>query len=303
MKQLKFLAYDRLEKKVVRVFKLDHSQWWVGTGYLPGEGERNSFKNEPTDRHMLMEYIRIDDKNGKEIYTGFIVDVELHETKPSVMKERFVVGYDETKVRYVLIDEYGTSYGFGNSNVIEVVGDIYTNRDLLTSEAWRALTMEDFPEPKVYEKDENELPTANHPNFSVGFIPLGSLGEAPDSFNFVKELGELLFGSLEVPKQTMTGKPGTIPFKTKIYKFPSVENKNITEAAEMAMYNRADGIKAQKEFCTKNGLPLFAPEDGQCFNCRKNIYLQIEEKNAYSVERAGEFHITGCPHCSKSFCE
>ena len=47
----------------------------------------------------------------------------------------------------------------------------------------------------------------------------------------------------------------------------------------------------QKEYCRKRGIPLFVPEDGKCWHCKRII------------PDNGEKHITGCPHCSESFCE
>ena len=70
-------------------------------------------------------------------------------------------------------------------------------------------------------------------------------------------------------------------------------------------------IKAQRDYCNEKGYPYFAPNDGVCWRCHRNIYQRIEHKadrgNSYctgiSTEEAGKFHITGCPHCNKSFCD
>ena len=59
----------------------------------------------------------------------------------------------------------------------------------------------------------------------------------------------------------------------------------------------------------------FAPKDGICYNCHKQIYADIEvqrrnwqtgkfEKtvsHGISVEKAGKVLTTGCPHCHRSF--
>lgn len=59
----------------------------------------------------------------------------------------------------------------------------------------------------------------------------------------------------------------------------------------------------------------FAPSSGICYNCRKQIYADVEvsrrnwnngqiEKvvsHGISVERAGSELTTGCPHCHRSF--
>ena len=71
-----------------------------------------------------------------------------------------------------------------------------------------------------------------------------------------------------------------------------VEGFNIQEARE-----------AQAKFCDSKGLPLLAPESGKCFSCRRNIYRLPDGPYAISVKSAGATHITGCPHCNRSYCD
>lgn len=54
--------------------------------------------------------------------------------------------------------------------------------------------------------------------------------------------------------------------------------------------------KAQKEYCEKSGSTQFAPTNGWCWMCKKQIYTKI------SLEQAKNNLITGCPHCHYSFC-
>ena len=44
----------------------------------------------------------------------------------------------------------------------------------------------------------------------------------------------------------------------------------------------------------------FAPKDGICWHCKRNI---AEGENGITLERLGDYIITGCPHCHKSYCE
>ena len=78
-------------------------------------------------------------------------------------------------------------------------------------------------------------------------------------------------------------------------------------------YDVAKAAEMQREYCGKNGV-MFAPIDGVCWNCHKNIYRPIKHENKYteknvvtytgiSVEGASRYLITGCPHCSRSFCD
>ena len=69
--------------------------------------------------------------------------------------------------------------------------------------------------------------------------------------------------------------------------------------------------EAQKKLCDEKNYPHFAPSDGICYDCRRQIYSKIEHNNmpghkpyysGISVDRASG-HITGCPHCHYSYCE
>lgn len=56
-------------------------------------------------------------------------------------------------------------------------------------------------------------------------------------------------------------------------------------------------IDAQKKYCDETGYPHFAPHSGICWSCGEDIYKNM------TVKEAGSKHITGCPHCKKSFCD
>lgn len=63
------------------------------------------------------------------------------------------------------------------------------------------------------------------------------------------------------------------------------------------IYDPQKAAAAQAKYCKENNLPLFAPYDGVCWACRRNIYEII------SIEGAGNHLITGCPLCHRSYCE
>ena len=44
----------------------------------------------------------------------------------------------------------------------------------------------------------------------------------------------------------------------------------------------------------------FAPIDRRCWNCGKDI---TQGENGITLEDLGEWIITGCPHCYRSFCD
>jgi hypothetical protein len=74
-------------------------------------------------------------------------------------------------------------------------------------------------------------------------------------------------------------------------------------------YNIPEAIKAQEQFCDKNEYPRFTPGNGICWDCHQNIYSENgrtrygKETHGISVESAGHYLITGCPFCSRSYCD
>ena len=79
----------------------------------------------------------------------------------------------------------------------------------------------------------------------------------------------------------------------------------------MSEFNVYESIKAQAKYCEETKSPHFAPQNGVCWNCRKNIYEQ-HEKEGYqgrkwitgiTTEKASSELVTGCPHCNRSYCD
>ena len=94
-----------------------------------------------------------------------------------------------------------------------------------------------------------------------------------------------------------------------------------------------DCIEAQSAYCKKKGLPHFAPSDGVCWRCHRQIFQlyghkgkdwepkeitfgwrqteaissiegeEYEYITGYTNEEAATELITGCPHCNRSYCD
>ena len=73
-------------------------------------------------------------------------------------------------------------------------------------------------------------------------------------------------------------------------------------------YDATKAIKAQEVYCDEHKIPQFAPRNGWCSSCGRNIYepytYRGHEDQTYgiTVEEAGSRHITSCPHCNATFC-
>ena len=52
-----------------------------------------------------------------------------------------------------------------------------------------------------------------------------------------------------------------------------------------------DIMEKQKKYCKDRNLPFFATKEGRCYLCHRKL------------EDTDEYHITGCPHCNRSFCD
>lgn len=74
----------------------------------------------------------------------------------------------------------------------------------------------------------------------------------------------------------------------------------------MEHFNSREARAAQAEYCREKEYPHFAPMDGRCWSCNKDIYTEIDHggyKTGISVEEAGSTLITGCSHCHISYCD
>ena len=73
------------------------------------------------------------------------------------------------------------------------------------------------------------------------------------------------------------------------------------------IFDTVSAAKAQAAYCDKHEIPMFAPADGLCRSCYRNIYApslySAREGQTYgiSVEEAGSRLISGCPHCNTTF--
>ena len=139
-REIKFRAWDRKEMEMKRVLNISFISWSVTIGNIGDETtERNSFRNEETDRFILMQYTGLKDKHGTEIYEGDILRYRPYHNLE--YRDRF-------DIHAVEWGETGDSDGYSHSrhqewicgrdslaDVVdgecEVIGNIYENPKLL----------------------------------------------------------------------------------------------------------------------------------------------------------------------------
>ncbi|MGJ9460079.1 hypothetical protein [Oceanobacillus sp. CF4.6] len=71
----------------------------------------------------------------------------------------------------------------------------------------------------------------------------------------------------------------------------------------MNEFNVLESIQGQKKYCEEQNLPHFAPGNGICWNCNRNIYEPGNKGFGITSEQARNELVTGCPHCNRSYCD
>jgi len=83
-------------------------------------------------------------------------------------------------------------------------------------------------------------------------------------------------------------------FKNEVYE---QQRKNIEALAKKCPDDWF--YKSQMEKAPENRTG-FAPRDGRCWECGRDI---TKGDKAITVESLGDYIITGCPYCHRSYCE
>ena len=114
MRNIKFRGYNKINKKMLNWNELLYTNL------------KNIFTMQKKDTGIiLMQYIGLHDKNGKEIYEGDIVYFVSKDENAFIL-------WDEETARYI-IQFNGWCADFDNyyGKELEVIGNIYDNPDLL----------------------------------------------------------------------------------------------------------------------------------------------------------------------------
>lgn len=117
-REIKFRAWDNVEKEWVRAFSIPNIGW-------------QKIEGEPMTDLEIMQYTGLKDKNGKEIYEGDILSYSTDAISPLIVK------WNDDRAQfmahgYQFAGHKTFRHGLGRGKVrCEVIGNIYETPDLL----------------------------------------------------------------------------------------------------------------------------------------------------------------------------
>ena len=123
MREYKFRLWDKEKEIMLDVEKIDFDDCYYGGEMYVNTTDGSDYWNN--ELYSLMQYTGLHDKNGKEIWEGDIVKsffVDTDEAGNEIYK------YYIMEVKY---DEVLCSYKIDKFMNLEVIGNIYENKELL----------------------------------------------------------------------------------------------------------------------------------------------------------------------------
>ncbi len=129
MRQIKFRAWDKEKEKMFVPVRLTFIKGIAGVTHAIGDRDVNPKSND----YVVMQFTGLLDKNGKEIYEGDVLKGKLSYSNDDGSD----AGSEETigKVEWDRIGWYCRVTDFYNApSNAEVIGNIYENPELLTSD-------------------------------------------------------------------------------------------------------------------------------------------------------------------------
>ncbi len=124
-REIKFKVWDKIMEDIAPLVEL-HSDW-VAIPIMDEEG--GHLEKRKIEDVELMQFTGLHDKNGKEVYEGDIVKYRTHPMKTS----KGIVVWSKNEPALKILDDH-IYYSLGSINMIEIIGNIYENPELLTNE-------------------------------------------------------------------------------------------------------------------------------------------------------------------------
>ena len=116
MREIKFKAWDKKEKKMLNRFEITQD------GFV---GYTDMFETyHPLPEVVLIQYTGLKDKNGVEIYEGNIVEIDTGAIGEVVFNDECAYFSIETKTGIFLFEDIPLK-------AIKVIGNIFENKELL----------------------------------------------------------------------------------------------------------------------------------------------------------------------------
>lgn len=132
MREYKFRVWDTENKEMLKVQELDFEDTFYGGRLSIRTDQYNDYFD--IEDMILMQYTGLKDKNGKEIYEGDIIFDSFYERKAKVvfLEGAFWLDYiDDFKEYKTIHKRYQLLANYDNKSVLEVIGNIYDNPELL----------------------------------------------------------------------------------------------------------------------------------------------------------------------------
>ena len=126
MREIKFRAWDKFKKEMRKVDKMDfHNKKGIIVWFL--NGEKILYPKQSTE---IMQYTGLKDKNGKEIYEGYIVEFWVDGCAKSRTAK---VKFNTERGRWILFATIGHHRDLTaeKASKCEIVGNIFENSELL----------------------------------------------------------------------------------------------------------------------------------------------------------------------------
>ncbi len=106
------------------------NRWLYGNVYI---GEYSYIEEMPVDEKTVGQYTGLEDKNGKEIYEGDILNLYIPNWSECDTIQRFVINDFFSDVNYLqaIVEHCKECWLDGESDYIEIIGNIHENPELL----------------------------------------------------------------------------------------------------------------------------------------------------------------------------